>query len=128
MNLVASQPGEWVQDKGAAATENILTANPDLAGIFASNDQMGLGAIQALKSAGKLDQVKVVGYDAIPQALQAVKDGTMLATVKQFPERMGELGVDYAVRAAEGETGFPGFINSGVVVIDKANVDKYMTP
>ena len=127
MNLVASQPGEWVQDKGAAATENIVTANPDLAGIFASNDQMGLGAIQALKSAGKLDQVKVVGYDAIPQALQAVKDGTMLATVKQFPERMGELGVDYAVRAAEGETDFPGFINSGVVVVDKSNVDQYMT-
>jgi ribose transport system substrate-binding protein len=93
IEIVASQPGEWRQDKGQSATENILTAHPDLVGIFASNDQMALGALQAIAAAGKSDQVKIVGYDAIDPALQAVKDGKMSATVAQFPAKMAEVGV-----------------------------------
>lgn len=126
IKVVASQPAEWRQDLGESATENILTANPDLNGLFASNDQMGLGAVQAIAAAGKSDQVKVVGYDAIDPALQDVKDGKMIATVKQFPEKMGELGVQYAVRAADGDTSFPEFIDSGVTVVDNTNVDQYL--
>jgi len=126
IKVVASQPAEWRQDLGQSATENILTANPDLNGLFASNDQMGLGAVQAIAAAGKTDQVKVVGYDAIDPAMQAVKDGKMIATVKQFPEKMGELGVQYAVRAADGDTNFPEFIDSGVTVVDTSNVDQYL--
>jgi ribose transport system substrate-binding protein len=127
IQIVASQPGEWRQDKGQSATENILTAQPDLVGIFASNDQMALGALQAIAAAGKADTVKIVGYDAIDPALQAVKDGKMSATVAQFPAKMAELGVQTVMQVLmEGKRDFPKFIDSGVDVVDKSNVDKYL--
>ncbi len=126
IQIVASQPGEWRQEKGQAATENILTANPDLNGIFASNDQMALGAIQAIAAAGKQDQVKVVGYDAIDPALQAVKDGKMVATIAQFPAKMAVMGIQAALDALDGKTDFPKFIDSGVDVVDASKVDQYL--
>ncbi len=127
IEIVASQPGEWRQDKGQSATENILTAHPDLVGIFASNDQMALGALQAIAAAGKSDQVKIVGYDAVDPALQAVKDGKMSATVAQFPATMAEMGVQTVMQVLlQGKRDFPKFIDSGVDVVDTSNVDKYL--
>jgi ribose transport system substrate-binding protein len=127
IEIVASQPGEWRQEVGQSATENILTAHPDLNGIFASNDQMALGALQATAAAGKADQVKIVGYDAIDPALQAVKEGRMAATVAQFPAKMAEMGVQTVVQVlVDGKRDFPKFIDSGVDVVDQSNVDKYL--
>jgi len=123
---VASQPGEWRKDKGQSATENILTAYPDLGGIFASNDQMALGALQAIAAAGKSDQVKIVGYDAIDPALRPVKGGKMSATVAQFPAKMAEMGIQTVLQVLlEGKRDFPKFIDSGVDVVDTSNSNKY---
>jgi ribose transport system substrate-binding protein len=83
--------------------ENILQANPDIAGIFAQNDEMALGAVQALgDSAG--DDVKVVGFDATEDGLSAIQDGTMNATVAQQPAEIGSLGVENAISVINGES------------------------
>ncbi len=84
-------------------TENILQANPGIVGIFAQNDEMALGAVQALGgSAG--EEVKVVGFDAIEDALSAIQDGTMNATVAQQPAEIGSLGVENAISVINDES------------------------
>ena len=78
--------------KGLAVMENIITGNPNLMAVFASNDNMGLGAIEALKNADMLDQVFLVGFDANPDAAASVLAGEMSATVAQNPYNMGAIG------------------------------------
>ena len=103
VEVVASQTANFDRGEGLNVTENILQANPDVAGIFAQNDEMALGAVQALgDSAG--DEVKVVGFDAIEDALSAIQDGTMNATIAQQPEVMGSLGVENAISTINGES------------------------
>ena len=108
MNVVASSTAEWDREKGLKVTEDFLQAHPDLDVIVASNDQMALGAIQAVKSAGKADQIEVVGVDAIPAALDALRNGELLATVDGNTDRVGYESVmaAYAV-AAEGADDLP---------------------
>ena len=89
MNIVAEQTAEWDNAKGQAVTENIITANPNLKAIFASNDNMAMGAIEALKSAKMLDKVMVVGFDGNPEAAEAILKGEMAISVAQRPSNMG---------------------------------------
>ncbi len=121
---VISQPADWETAKALAVTENVLAANPDLAGVFASNDLMAFGAISALEAAGKEDVV-VCGFDAIPDAVQMVKDGVMDATVAQFPGKMGELGVEYAIKAIEGEE-IPATVDTGTALVTPENADEFL--
>ena len=89
-------------EKGLSITENILTSDPDIVAIFAANDPPALGALQALKAAGR-DDVLIVGFDGTKDGLQAVKDGDFAADVLQFPDAMGIIGVDLMVRHLNGE-------------------------
>lgn len=83
VKVLAKETGEWQADKGMAITENWLTAyGKDLNAILANNDEMALGAVQALEAAGRSDVV-VVGVDAIPSAKNMVAEGKMSATVLQ---------------------------------------------
>ena len=91
--LVAKQTANFNRAEGLTVMENILQAHPDIDAVFAQNDEMALGAIEALKAAGKLDKVIVVGFDAIPDAVEAVKRGEMEATIAQQPYLMGQLAV-----------------------------------
>ncbi len=103
VEVVASQSANFDRAEGLNVAENILQANPDIAGIFAQNDEMALGAVQALgDSAG--DEVKIVGFDAIEDALSAIQDGTMNATIAQRPDVMGSLGVENAISIVNGES------------------------
>ncbi|HEY6750887.1 MAG TPA: D-ribose ABC transporter substrate-binding protein [Rubrobacteraceae bacterium] len=103
VEVVASQSANFDRAEGLNVAENILQANPDIAGIFAQNDEMALGAVQALGgSAG--DDVKVVGFDATEDALSAIQDGTMNATVAQQPAEIGSLGVENAISVINGES------------------------
>lgn len=103
VEVIASQSANFDRAEGLNVAENILQANPDIAGIFAQNDEMALGAVQALgDSAG--DDVKVVGFDAIEDALSAIQDGTMNATVAQQPAEIGSLGVENAISVINGES------------------------
>lgn len=101
LNIVAKQTAEFDRTKGLTVAENILQANPEIQAIFAHNDEMALGAIEAAKSAGK--QVFIVGFDGTEDGIKAVKDGSMAATIAQQPKLMGEQGLEAAVKAVKKE-------------------------
>src|ERR687898_142026 len=103
VELVASQTANFDRAEGLNVTENILQSNPEIKGIFAQNDEMALGAVRALGNRAGTD-VKIVGFDAVEEALKAIQDGKMNATVAQQPDRIGSLGVENAMKVIEGES------------------------
>jgi ribose transport system substrate-binding protein len=125
LNVVAIQPADSDRAKGQSVMENILTANPDLKAVFCTNDEMALGASNAAKQAGKT--VMIIGFDANPDALTAVKAGDLTGSVAQFPKNIGKLGVENALKVARGET-IDKRIDTGTELVTKDNVDKFMTP
>ena len=102
VTIVAQQTANFNRDEGLTVFENILQAQPDIAGVFAHNDEMVLGAIQAAEAANRTGIV-FVGFDAIDDAVQAVKDGKLAATVAQQPAEMGRLAVETALKSLNGE-------------------------
>jgi inositol transport system substrate-binding protein len=104
LKLIAHQTGEWDRAKGMSLMENwIQSYGADINAVFAQNDEMGMGAVKALTDAGLKDKVVVVSIDAIPDALQAVKKGTLDATVFQNAEQQGAQAIETAVKIAKGQ-------------------------
>jgi len=103
INVVAKQAADFDRAKGLSVMENILQANKDIQAVFAHNDEMALGALEAIQSAGVKDVV-IVGFDATDDAVNAVKEGKMAATVAQKPIEIGKTGVETAVKVSNGET------------------------
>ena len=124
LKVVAEQPADWDRAKGQSVMENILTGNPNIKAVFASNDNMALGAVEALKAADKLKDVIVVGFDANPDAAASVLAGEMSATVAQAPKNMGALGVESVLKLKKGET-LPPNIDTGTVLVTKENAEQY---
>ena len=98
IRLVAVQTADFDRAKGLSVMENILQAQKKIGAVFAQNDEMALGAIQAIAAAKREKEMFVVGFDAIGDALAAIKAGTMAATIAQQPKEMGRLAVENAVR------------------------------
>lgn len=103
LEVVAKQSANFDRAEGLTVMENILQDNKDIVAVFAHNDEMALGAVQALEAAGMSD-VKVIGFDATDDAVKAVEGGTMAATVAQKPAEIGKLGVEAAITHLKGET------------------------
>ncbi len=101
--IVAKQTANFNRAEGLTVYENILQAQPEIAGTFAHNDEMILGAIEAAEAANRAEAIIFVGFDAVDDAKQAVRDGKLAATVAQQPALMGQLGVDVAIRYLGGE-------------------------
>lgn len=99
LKRVASQPADFNRAKGLSVMENILQSQPTIAAVFAHNDEMALGASQAVQASKR--KILVVGFDATPDALAAVKAGTLAATVAQRPGDIGRLGVQRALEIAK---------------------------
>jgi len=108
IKVVASQAADFSRDKGLKVFENILQAQPEIAGVFAHNDEMILGAVAAAEAAGRTGIV-FVGFDAVDDAVAAVKAGKLAATVAQQPAVIGAMGVEKAVAHLGGEK-LPEFI------------------
>jgi len=104
MQIVASQPANWERDQGYNVFQNILQAHPEVNALFAASDLMALGATEAIAAAGKTGQIAVVGFDAQPEARQAVAKGVMAATVAQNAATMGQLAVESAAKLLQGQT------------------------
>jgi ribose transport system substrate-binding protein len=102
VKLVAQQPANFDRAQGLSVMENILQGNKDIQGVFAQNDEMALGAERAIAEAG-LKNVAIVGFDATPDGVAAVKAGKLAATVQQKPELIGKMGVDTAKLLIEGK-------------------------
>lgn len=104
IEVVASIAADWDQEKGLKASEDILQAHPEVDAIIGSNDLMALGAVQAVKGAGRLDEVIVVGDDAIPSALAALKKGELDATIDGNTDLVGYEAIMAAYRhVSQGE-------------------------
>lgn len=102
IQVVAQQTASFDRTQGLNVTSNLMQANPDVTGIFAENDEMALGAIQALGArAGK--DVLVFGFDGTPDGLEAIQDGRMVGSIAQQPAELGKLAVDQAVNAINGD-------------------------
>lgn len=103
IEVVASQPAGFDRSEGMTVMENILQAHQEIDAVFAHNDSMALGAVKAIEAAGRLDEIEIVGFDAIDDALTAIKDGKMDATIAQKPGLMGEMAVENAQKISEGK-------------------------
>ncbi|MGD8296484.1 MAG: sugar ABC transporter substrate-binding protein [Desulfobacterales bacterium] len=124
LNIVAEQPADWDRAKGQSVMENILVGNPNIKAVFASNDNMALGAAEALKQAGVLDKVLLVGFDANPDAAVSILAGEMSASVAQNPYNMGALSVENLMKLIGGEN-LPPVIDTGTVLVTKENAAEY---
>lgn len=121
LKVVASQTADFDRTKGMSVMENMLQGNSDIQAVFAGNDEMALGAVEAVSGAKK--DVLVVGFDATDDALEAIRRGRMGATIAQQPELIGSTAVENAVRLKKGEK-IPKEIPVEVTLITKDNVDK----
>jgi ribose transport system substrate-binding protein len=101
LKIVASQPANFDRTQGLNVMENILQAHPNVDAVFAADDEMALGAIKAIEAAKV--KVLVVGFDGTPDAIAAVKNGTMYATIAQQPSLIGSLGVEEADKVIKGQ-------------------------
>ncbi|MFC0245988.1 D-ribose ABC transporter substrate-binding protein [Falsochrobactrum ovis] len=130
LEKVGQDVANWDRTQGHDKMQALLQANPDIIGVISGNDEMALGAIAALKKAGKLDQVKVGGFDGSPDAVEAIKAGELQYTVLQPVAVFAEA----AVRQADNfiKTGSTGVDQEkqlfDCILITKDNVDKYVAP
>jgi len=118
-------PIQRSEDQAEALTnmENILISNPDLDGIFAGFDRGAIGAAEALKIHGKAGEIPFVAYDASPEEIDYLSEGIIDALIVQQPVEMGRLGVEYLVKALNGEE-VPKVTHTDVKVVTKDNMDE----
>jgi len=100
--VVAKQVADFDRTKGLEVMENVLQAQPEIDAVFAHNDEMALGALQAIEASGR--NIIVVGFDATDDAVKSVEAGKMAATVAQQPDMIGSLGVETAQKILKGES------------------------
>ncbi|RRR98442.1 ABC transporter substrate-binding protein [Glycomyces terrestris] len=122
LNLVGQQPSHSDVNEARRVTEDILTANPDLAGIFAANEPSVLGAAQAVEAAGKSGEVVIIGWDAAPDEIAGLRDGQIAALVVQNPFRMGFFGVQNMVEHLREGTPMTS-ADTGVTFVTRENID-----
>ena len=96
LNVIDSQTANFERAEGLTVMENMLQANPSIKAVFAQNDEMALGAIEAIKAAGLSGSIQVVGFDGTEDGINSVKAGVLSATVAQQPEEMGRLALQAA--------------------------------
>ena len=109
LKVVAQQSAQWDQTTAVTITSGMLVQNPNLAAIFAANDNMALGAVAAVTQAGKTGQIAVVGFDNISAIQQLIREGSVLATADQHADLLAVYGIEYALQA----------LNSGSALEDK---------
>jgi len=104
IEIVAVQPANSERALGMSVMENLVTAHPGLQAVFATNDQMALGAVEALSARNLTGKVSIVGFDATWEAVRAVAAGRLAGDVAGLPEVMGRRAVEEAIKAARNET------------------------
>jgi ribose transport system substrate-binding protein len=122
LDLVASVPGDWDADKAFAAAQQIIQQHPDVKGIYANNDTMAIGVAKAVQASGK--DIKVIGTDGVPEAIDAVRKGTMFSTVSPLPYYEGYWAVEAAVRLLEGQDVAPWVVAPAQLILQD-NVDDF---
>jgi ribose transport system substrate-binding protein len=102
--LVAQQAANFDRGEAMKVMEDILQANPEIDGVYAANDEMALGALAAIEAAGRLDEITLIGCDAIDPSIAAIKAGKMEATIAEPPFFLGKEAILTAIKISKGET------------------------
>ena len=116
--------GRNVQENALAAAENLITANPNLTALYATGEPALLGAVAAVESQGKQDQIKVVGWDLTAQAIKGIDAGYVGGVIQQDPAGMGAAAVDALVKVIKGGA-VEKNIAVPVTIVTKENVEPY---
>ncbi|GHC90848.1 ribose ABC transporter substrate-binding protein [Pseudorhodoferax aquiterrae] len=122
ITVVGVQSGQWEIDKGNQVASSMLREHPDLKALLAGNDSMALGAVAAVKAAGKTGKVAVVGYDNISAIKPMLQDGRVLATADQFAAKQAVFGIETALKALAAKTpqsAMPAEIKTDVVLVTR---------
>lgn len=101
LNVIAKQAADFDRTRGLTVMENLIQANPDIKAVFAHNDEMALGAIEAINSSGR--DIMVIGFDGNDDALDAIEAGQLEATVAQQPDLIGQLAVQAGLDVLQGK-------------------------
>jgi ABC-type sugar transport system substrate-binding protein len=127
IKIVASQSGESKREKAQAVAEDLLQAHPNVTGIFAVNDEMALGALQAVIAAGRQDKISIIGFDASSEGLKEIAKGNSAfkASVAQDPEQIGRIVTRTALAILKGDK-VDKLIPVPVVLVDRSNYAKYL--
>jgi ABC-type sugar transport system substrate-binding protein len=125
--VVGVADGNGLIEKANAATENLMQANPEIHGVMGINDQSAMGALAAFEAAGRLNEVAIVAVDGSPQAMQFVKEGKMLATVKQDPYMLGKLSTQDLYTHLNGGKVEKRLTYVPVTLVNAANVDSFLS-
>jgi erythritol transport system substrate-binding protein len=126
LEQVAQETANWDQQEAFSKMETILQSNPDIDGVIAGNDTMALGAVAAIDAAGKTGDIVVAGFDGSPDAVEAIKKGTLLATGLQPAVQIAEMAVEQADEFIKnGEASQPEKQSIDCQLITKDNADSY---
>lgn len=123
IKTVFKSDGPLTRERGLRQAEDALVANPDLAAIYTANDDVALGAMQAVLASGRKGKTLVTGMNGVPPALRSLKEGNLAMTIELNPVLWGRLGVDVLASYLKGDK-----VNSQVfikhVIIDSSNIDE----
>jgi ribose transport system substrate-binding protein/inositol transport system substrate-binding protein len=125
IKVVFEGSGNWKTDEALKLVENWLQTGTELSAIVANNDGMALGALKAVEDAKLQDKIKIFGLDATPDALAAVKEGRLAATVSQSTTEQGKTAMETIVKLAKGET-VEKEILVNFTLINQDNIDQYV--
>ncbi|MDK2878927.1 MAG: ribose transport system substrate-binding protein [Thermoanaerobacteraceae bacterium] len=127
IEIVAEQVADLERAKAVSVTENILQAHPDIDAIWAANDEMALGAVEAVRARGLIGKVKIGGFDATPDAVEAIKKGEMHFTANQIPYEIGARAIAVSVMIAKGNKPSTNDIILPMNLITSENVNEYLS-
>jgi ribose transport system substrate-binding protein len=128
LTIVSQGWGNWTNNGGLKAMEDILVANPDINLLIAENDAMGMGALKTINESGKAANITVVGFDGQKEAYELIKEGKFGATALNSPKELARLVVEAVVKHLNGEKQIDKVIFTPAVLITKDNVDQYYDP
>lgn len=126
LTLVANQSGDSERSRAMAVIEDVLSAHRSLDAVFATNDEMALGVVEAISAHERQSEIIVIGFDAGQEALRALEEGRLEAVVAQNPSLMGQLSVEVALKALRGE-GVEPVYDSGTMLVTLENLSQFKT-
>lgn len=124
IEVVASVPADYEMEKGMNVASDILTQNPDIDALFCCNDNMALGAVEALRAVDKIGEVIVTGADGTGDAYKSIHAGELTATVDQFPDVNGKASIDVALRLLAGQK-LPRVVSTPIEIVDVNNASEF---
>jgi ABC-type sugar transport system substrate-binding protein len=124
VKLIANQNAGWDRAQAQKVMEDFLTRYDKIDVLYAHDDNMAIGAIQAIKAAGRMSEIKVVSISGTIEGYEAVKAGEMYSTVSQPPDIEGKNAVEYAVRYLNGEK-IDKWVKTPIAQVTKENVNQF---